>query len=135
MRAAFVVMCAAGLALAAEQEPGTETLKSGVIVTTVKEGTGPTPGPKDEVTVHFRGALPDGAELIASNRDEKPVTFKLDAMSPCWAEGLQRVKSGGTAKLVCPPATAKGAPLKGRKPPKNATLVYEVELLEVSAPK
>lgn len=123
------------LVFGARQEPGTVTLKNGTIVKTVKEGSGPTPGPKDVVSIHYKAKLPDDTVLTETSRDDKPVSASLDSYCPCIAEGLQRVKSGGSANLVCPPSTLGGAPVKGKKFPKNATLVIEVELVDVSAPK
>lgn len=127
----FALVMAAG----AQQEPGSVTLKNGTIVTTLKAGTGPTPGPKDLVTVHYKASLPEGAPFDDTHRAGKPVTFKLNELCPCWAEGLQRVRSGGSAKLVCLPSTTGGAPVDAKKVPPNATVVFEVDLLEVAVPK
>ncbi|MGV3621676.1 MAG: FKBP-type peptidyl-prolyl cis-trans isomerase [Archangium sp.] len=123
------------LVVGARQEPGTVTLKNGTIVKTVKEGTGPTPGPKDVVSIHFRARLPDDSVITETNREEKPTSAALDSYCPCIAEGLQRVKSGGAVNLVCPPSTTEGAPVKGKKVPKGSTVVIEVELFDVAAPK
>lgn len=123
------------LVIGARQEPGTVTLKNGTIVKTVKEGTGPTPGPKDVVSLQYRAKLPDDTVLAETKREEKPVSAALDSYCPCLAEGLQRVKSGGAVNLVCPPSTLEGAPVKGTRLPKNATVIIEVELVDVAAPK
>lgn len=121
--------------LGAEQEPGTVTLKSGVIVKTIKEGTGAAPTAKDSVKAHYRGTLPDGTEFDSSYKRGKPLVFKLAQVIPCWTEGMQRVKVGGSARFVCPPSTAYGKKGAGTKVPPDATLVFDVELLEVISPE
>jgi len=115
----------------AQQEPGTVVLKSGVIYTSLKEGTGRSPTAADKVKVHYRGTLPGGGEFDSSYKRGEPATFPLNAVIACWTEGVQRMKAGGKAKLVCPPATAYGQHGAGRTIPPNATLVFEIELLQV----
>ena len=61
----------------------------------------------------------------------EPATFPLGQVIPCWTEGVQQIKVGGKSRLVCPPSLAysdRGAPPK-IKP--GATLVFEVELLDI----
>jgi FKBP-type peptidyl-prolyl cis-trans isomerase FkpA len=127
----LLVCCLSWWAQAAEQEPGSITLENGVIVTTIKEGKGPSPTATDSVKVHYRGTLPDGPEFDSSYKRGKPATFPLSAVIKCWTEGVQKMKVGGTAKLVCPPATAYGERGQGKLIPPNSTLVFEIELLEV----
>lgn len=108
----------------------TETLPSGVTVTQLKEGTGAHPSATDTVTVNYRGTLANGTEFDSSYKRGQAASFPLNRVVPCWTEGLQKMKVGGKAKLVCPPATAYGDRSIGAIPP-NSTLTFEVELLKI----
>ncbi|HTO12836.1 MAG TPA: FKBP-type peptidyl-prolyl cis-trans isomerase [Candidatus Binatia bacterium] len=123
----------AGDAFAAKAagEPGAKKLDSGIIITTLKPGTGPSPKASDKVKVHYHGTLTDGSVFDSSVQRGQPATFPLNGVIKCWTEGLQQMKVGGKSRLVCPPEVAygeKGAPPR-IKP--GATLVFEVELLEI----
>ena len=131
MRIAIAVSLFSAVVWAAEQEPNTVTLQSGVIVKTLKEGKGQRPTATDSVKVDYRGTLDDGTEFDSSYKRGKPATFPLKAVIRCWTEGVQKMKVGGKARLVCPPETAYGERGAGNKVPPNATLVFEIELLEV----
>ena len=74
----------------------------------------------------------DGTEFDSSVKRGQPAEFPLNGVIPCWTEGLQLMKVGGKARLVCPSSIAYGA--QGRPPviPGGATLVFEVELLGIS---
>jgi len=115
----------------AQQEPGTVTTQSGLIYTAVKEGTGPSPTATDSVKVHYRGTLPNGKEFDSSYSRGQPAEFPLNRVIKCWTEGVQKMKVGGKAKLVCPPGIAYGERGAGGVIPPNATLIFEVELLEI----
>ena len=118
----------------AAAEEGAETTESGLIFRSLEEGTGESPEATDQVSVHYRGTLRDGTVFDSSYDRGEPATFPLNRVVPCWTEGLQKMKKGGKAKLVCPPDIAYGD--QGRPPviPPAATLIFEVELLEVAAP-
>lgn len=103
---------------------------SGLIYTSLSEGSGAVPGPTDSVKVNYRGTLPDGKEFDSSYKRGKPFEFKLDGVIKCWSEGLQKMKVGGKAKLICPPSVAYGDTGAGDLILPGATLVFEVELLE-----
>ncbi len=107
-----------------------ETLPSGVTVTQIKEGTGASPAATDTVTVNYRGTLADGTEFDSSYKRGTPAAFPLNRVIPCWTQGLQKMKVGGKATLVCPAATAYGDRGVGAIPP-NSTLTFEVELLKI----
>lgn len=112
-------------------EPKEETTASGIVITTLKEGSGANPTAYDTVKVHYRGTLTDGQEFDSSYRREQPATFPLNRVIPCWTEGVQRIKVGGKAKLVCPPQLAYGSrSLPGI--PAGSTLVFEIELLDIA---
>jgi FKBP-type peptidyl-prolyl cis-trans isomerase FkpA len=124
----------AGVALAAGPAPaaGTaQTLPSGVVVKHTKVGTGASPAASDTVQVHYRGTLANGTEFDSSHKRGKPASFPLNAVIPCWTEGVQKLKVGGAATLTCPPATAYGSRGAGNAVPPNATLTFEVELLAI----
>ena len=109
----------------------TVTMPSGASITHRVIGTGPSPSATNRVTVHYHGTLPDGKVFDSSVDRGRPATFPLNQVIGCWTEGVQKMKVGGKAQLICPPQTAYGAP--GRPPiiPANATLHFEVELIAV----
>ena len=120
----------AALALAAK-EKGAVATASGLVYQSLSEGVGPSPTPVDAVRVHYRGRLLDGREFDSSYRTGQPAQFALRGVIPCWTEGLQRMKTNGRARFTCPSHLAYGD--KGNPPsiPPGATLVFEVELLDV----
>ncbi len=117
---------------AAAKEAGAVVTASGLVYRSLKEGTGASPKATDKVTVHYKGTFPDGREFDSSYKRGQPIDFPLNGVIPCWTEGVQRMKAGGTAKLTCPPDIAYGARGAGGVIPPNATLVFEVELLGVN---
>ena len=111
----------------------TVTTPSGLVYTAVVEGKGPSPTAADTVKVHYRGTFLDGREFDSSYARNAPATFPLGRVIPCWTEGVQKMKVGGKAQLVCPPAIAYGERGAGNGAiPPNATLRFEVELLEIN---
>ena len=104
---------------------------SGLSIAMLREGSGASPQSSDRVKVHYRGTLPDGSEFDSSYRRGEPATFPLARVIPCWTEGVQRMKVGAKARLTCPPAIAYGERGAGGVIPPNATLVFEVELIEI----
>lgn len=112
-------------------EKGAVKSDSGLIYLSLKEGAGESPKAADMVKVHYRGTLLDGKEFDSSYKRNKPIDFRLDGVIKCWTEGLQKMKPGGKAKLVCPPGIAYGENGAGDMILPGATLVFEVELLEV----
>ena len=125
---------AAFLAKAAA-ESGAKKTESGAILTTIKEGNGATPKVMDTVKMHYLGTLIDGTVFDRSAKQGEPATIRLNEMSKCWMEGMQQMKVGSKSKLVCPSSLAyrdKGLPPL-IKP--GATLVFEIELLEIVAAK
>ena len=98
----------------------------------VREGTGASPVATDAVKVHYRGTLMNGTEFDSSYKRNEPATFPLNRVIPCWTQGVQRMKVGGKAELVCPPELAYGERGAGGTIPPNATLRFEIELIEIN---
>lgn len=110
--------------------PGAVRTESGMVYLETAAGSGDAPTAEDTVKVHYRGTLVDGTEFDSSYKREQPAEFPLGRVIKCWTEGLQMMKPGGKATLVCPSDIAYGD--RGRPSiPAGATLVFEVELLEV----
>jgi FKBP-type peptidyl-prolyl cis-trans isomerase len=81
--------------------------------------------------VHYHGTLTNGKVFDSSVERKEPATFPLNGVIPCWTEGVQKMKVGGKSKLVCPSELAYGE--RGAPPDigPGATLVFDVELLEI----
>ncbi len=114
----------------AERDLGAVRKPSGLIYTELEPGTGAQPSGSDRVRVNYHGTRVDGS-VFDSTRERSPATFAIDAVIPCWTEGLQLMKVGGRSELVCPPQIAYGeAGFKGSIKP-GAALSFQVELLEI----
>ena len=127
------LQAAAGKAYLAKAatEKGAVKTASGLVYVPIKEGTGPSPWATDTVKVNYRGTLIDGTEFDSSYKRQQPAQFVLNKVIKGWTEGLQKMPAGGKARLVCPPSLAYGEKGAGAIIPPNATLVFEVELLEI----
>jgi len=122
-----------GAQAAAPAAPEAKEVKtpSGIVITTLKEGSGDSPKSTNTVKVHYRGTLPSGQEFDSSYKRGQPASFPLNRVIPCWTEGVQTLKVGGKAKLVCPSNLAYGPRgIPGTIPP-DSPLIFEVELLEI----
>ena len=105
---------------------------SGIVYTETTAGTGASPTASDRVKVHYRGTLINGTEFDSSYARNEPAEFPLGGVIRCWTEGVQRMKVGGKARLVCPSDLAYGD--RGNQAiPGGAALVFEIELLEIIA--
>ncbi|HET9483491.1 MAG TPA: FKBP-type peptidyl-prolyl cis-trans isomerase, partial [Xanthomonadales bacterium] len=95
------------------------------------EGKGPKPAATDQVKVHYVGTLLDGTKFDSSIDRGEPATFGLNGVIPGWTEALQLMPVGSKYKLYVPSNLAYGD--RGTPGPigPNATLVFEVELLEI----
>jgi FKBP-type peptidyl-prolyl cis-trans isomerase FkpA len=115
----------------AAAEKGAVKTASGLVYLSLKEGTGASPNPSDTVKVNYRGTLADGKEFDSSYKRGTPLEFRLDGVIKCWTEGLQKMKTGGKAKLVCPSTLAYGETGAGNLILPGAALAFEVELLDI----
>jgi len=115
-------------------KPGAVQTESGLIYTELDAGTGASPKPTDTVTVHYHGTLRDGSVFDSSRDRGEPATFPLSGVIKGWTEGLQRMKVGGKARLVCPSQIAYGDQGRPPKIPGGAALAFDVELISISAP-
>lgn len=108
---------------------------SGLIYTEVAAGSGASPTATDSVKVNYRGTLINGTEFDSSYKRGEPAQFSVGGVIKCWTEGLQRMKVGGKARLVCPSDIAYGD--RGNQGiPGGAALIFEVELLDlIAAPR
>jgi FKBP-type peptidyl-prolyl cis-trans isomerase FkpA len=116
----------------AAQEAGAVRTPSGMVFKSLGGGNGESPKPSDTVKVNYKGTLTNGTEFDSSYKRGQPAEFPLMGVIPCWTEGLQKMKVGEKAKLVCPSNIAYGD--QGRPPtiPGGATLVFEVELVGIT---
>ncbi|MDX1762896.1 MAG: FKBP-type peptidyl-prolyl cis-trans isomerase [bacterium] len=129
----------AGEAFLAEngKKPGVVTTDSGLQYLVQEEGKGPKPLATDQVSVHYKGTLLDGTEFDSSHKRGRPATFGLNRVIRGWTEGLQLMSPGAKYRFFIPADLAYGPRGSGPKIGPNATLIFDVELLEIidSQPK
>jgi peptidylprolyl isomerase len=99
----------------------------------IQVGTGAVAVPGATLTVHYTGTLTDGTVFDSSYPRNEPLTLQLGAgqVIPGWEQGLEGMKAGGKRKLTIPPSLGYGSSGAGSTIPPNATLIFEVELLDV----
>jgi FKBP-type peptidyl-prolyl cis-trans isomerase FkpA len=107
------------------------SLPSGVTVQELRAGTGASPSASDTVSVNYQGTLADGTVFDSSYKRGEPTSFPLNRVVPCWTQGIQKMKVGEKARLVCPPATAYGDNGVPGVIPGGSTLTFDVELLSI----
>lgn len=107
------------------------TTPSGLQYEVLQEGNGPQPKPTDEVTVHYTGKLIDGTVFDSSVDRGEPATFGVTQVIPGWVEALQLMKAGSKWRLFVPSQLAYGPNGAGQLIGPNATLIFDVELIEV----
>lgn len=114
----------------AAAEAGAVKTESGLIYQELVPGTGPSPSASNFVRVHYRGTLVNGKEFDSSYARNEPGEFQLRGVIGCWTEGVQRMRVGGKARLVCPASLGYG---DAGTPniPGGATIIFEIELLGI----
>ena len=122
------------LAANAKKE-GIVTLKSGLQYKVVTKGTGEMPKKGDTVVTHYVGTLLDGTEFDSSRRRGTPATFPVTGVIAGWVEALQLMPVGSKWMLYIPSQLAYGERGAGGKIGPNATLIFEIELLEIKKSK
>ena len=128
---------AAPVAPAAPSYPGDAVDGAGTVTASglkyfdIVVGDGPQPsGPATRVKVHYTGWLTDGTKFDSSVDRGRPSTFGLNGVIAGWTEGVGSMRVGGKRKLVIPPDLAYGSGGRPSIPP-NATLIFDIELLEI----
>jgi len=117
-----------------ELAQGAEETQSGLRYFILKEGSGDKPKVGNEVSVHYTGYLTDGTKFDSSLDRGEPIKFPLGMgkVIPGWDEGISLINKGGKAKFIIPPHLAYGERGAGGVIPPNATLIFEVELVEIN---
>lgn len=112
-----------------------KTTASGLQYEVITEGNGPKPGRGDQVKVHYTGRLIDGTVFDSSVERGEPATFGVTQVIPGWVEALQLMSAGSKWRLFIPSALAYGPNGAGGVIGPDATLIFDVELLEVIGKK
>jgi len=117
-----------------KKKPGVKTTASGLQYKAEKEGTGVQPKATDMVTVNYRGTLIDGTEFDSSYKRGQPATFPVNGVIKGWTEALQLMKVGSKYQLWIPSNLAYGERSVSPELGPNATLIFEVELMDAKPP-
>lgn len=112
---------------------GVTVTASGLQYEVLRAADGPMPGPDSVITVHYAGELTDGTEFDSSYARGEPNTFVLSGTIPGWVEGVQLMNVGSQFRFVIPAELAYGEQGAGTAIGPGATLVFEVELLEIGS--
>ena len=115
------------------QKPNVITTATGLQYEILETGNDRKPELTDTVKVHYRGMLIDGTEFDSSYQRNRPLTFGVNQVIPGWAEALQLISEGSKVKLVLPPDLAYGEAGVGDVIPPNSTLIFELELLQITS--
>ncbi len=107
------------------------TTASGLRITELRIGTGAVPTRNDRVRVHYVGRLMNGRKFDSSYDRGQPTEFGVTSVIKGWTEALTTMKVGGKRRLIIPPDLAYGAEGYRGVIPRNATLLFEVELLDI----
>lgn len=122
-----------GAAYAAENgaKEGVVTTESGLQYEVLEQGDGAMPGATDRVSIHYRGTLVDGTEFDSSYERGMPAEFGVDGVIDGFTEALMLMNVGSKHRVVIPADLAYGPGGSGDVIGPNATLIFELELLEI----
>ena len=110
---------------------GVTTSSSGLQYEVLEEGAGPSPDETDRVRVHFRGSLINGIQFDSSYDRGEPQEFDMAQLVPGWFEALRMMSVGSKYRVVIPTDLAYGMEGMGRFVEPMATIIYEIELIEI----
>ncbi len=110
---------------------GVMVTPSGLQYKVITEGFGTKPKATETVVVHYRGTTIDGKEFDSSYKRNEPISFPLNGVIAGWTEGLQLMKTGAKYEFYIPYNLAYGERGAGAVIPPYATLIFEVELIQV----
>ncbi len=110
---------------------GVQALPSGLQYRVLRRGKGRKPKATDTVVTHYKGTLIDGTVFDSSYTRGKPAAFPVKGVIRGWTEALQLMPVGSKWELVIPPQLAYGNRGSGKKIGPNATLIFEIELLDI----
>ena len=113
------------------KKEGVVTLKSGLQYEVLREGNSKKPKATDQVKCHYEGTLINGQVFDSSYKRNEPAVFPLNQVIPGWTEGLQLMQEGAKYRFYIPYILAYGESGAGGSIPPFATLIFDVELLEV----
>lgn len=117
--------------LANKDKPGVETLPGGIQYQVLVEGTGAQPAVTDKIKAHYMGALLNGKEFDSSFRRNQPFSAPLLSLIKGWQVAIPLMKEGSRWRIWIPSDLAYGDRGAGSDIPGGATLMFEVELLQV----
>jgi FKBP-type peptidyl-prolyl cis-trans isomerase len=113
------------------EKDGVVTTESGLQYEVIQEGDGPRPEPSDRVSIHYKGTLLDGTQFDSSYDGGEPVVFGVSGVISGFSEGLQLMAVGSHFRFFIPSNLAYGAQGSPPNIGPNATLIFEVEMLEI----
>ena len=127
----LIAIAALACLACAPDEPETLTTESGLQYEVLREADGPSPTTEDRVVIHYRGTLTDGTQFDSSYDRGEPSTFPVSGVIPGFGEALQLMSVGSHIRVTIPPDLAYGSTGAGDAVPPDATLIFEIELLEI----
>ncbi len=121
----------AAAAACGDADSGMITTETGLQIETLREGDGPSPTANDRVRVHYRGMLTDSTQFDSSYDNGQPSEFNVDGVIEGFGEALQLMSVGSQIRVTIPPELGYGEAGRGELIGPNATLVFEIELLDI----
>lgn len=121
----------AAAAACGDADSGMITTETGLQIETLREGDGPSPTANDRVRVHYRGMLTDSTQFDSSYDNGQPSEFNVDRVIEGFGEALQLMSVGSQIRVTIPSELGYGEAGRGELIGPNATLVFEIELLDI----